>query len=163
MKKKLIYLVIALVLLGLVTVLDRSLSHKAAQTTEQADATMDITKLVAEFGNHLKNVPLTADPATLPPLIQQEYGPYITQALLERWMSEPRSVPGRAASSPWPDRIEISEIRPAGDYYDVTADVVEVTSVEAANGGEAARTSVYLTVVNVDGVWKIAEYQSSME
>ncbi|HEY1041448.1 MAG TPA: hypothetical protein VGE63_01850 [Candidatus Paceibacterota bacterium] len=163
MKKKLIYLVVAVVLLGLVTVLDRSLSHKVAQTTEQADATMEITKLVAEFGNHLKNVPTTANPALIPPLVDQEYRPYITDALYDRWMNDPMSVPGRATSSPWPDRMEVKDIKPAGDHYEVVADVVEVTSVEAANGGAAVRSTVYLTVVQVDGVWKIAEYQTSME
>ena len=49
---------------------------------------------------------------------KKNYGDYITPELLAKWQGDPQNAPGRMTSSPWPDRIEISNIerQPDGSY-----------------------------------------------
>ncbi len=119
--------------------------------------------VIVGFGARLKNVPLTAEPAVLSATLQKEYGPYVAPALLARWMDDPAHAPGRETSSPWPERIEVTEIRTAGAYYEAVGNVVLMTSAELVSGGDAGRTPVYLTLAHLGGRWLIAEYQTSME
>lgn len=127
------------------------------------DAEGQAEAVVEKFGEHLKNVPLTAEPDTVAEAIQTEYAPYVTEALLDRWMKDPLHAPGRETSSPWPERIEVVSLEKVGEYYEVVAKVVTLTSVEKANGGYYDTTPVYITVANTNGAWRIAEYQESME
>lgn len=79
--------------------------------------------------------------------------------LLEMWMKGVRKAPGRTVSSPWPDRIEITTLAKEGsDRYEVTGFVVEVTSVEVANGGAAAKIPIRMVIQKDQGGWLITEY-----
>src|SRR4051812_39369466 len=62
----------------------------------------DVQKLVADFGAHLKNVPLSGTPDIARQAIQQNYSEYVSPALLEQWITDPDLAPGRLTSSPWP-------------------------------------------------------------
>lgn len=107
--------------------------------------------LVRRFGQRLARVSLLAPPATLREEIRAQYAPFVTPALLESWLANPSSAPGRDVSSPWPDRIEVRDVRRIRpDALEVTGDVVYVTSVEAA-GGAAHREPVVVTVVRGEG------------
>lgn len=91
--------------------------------------------------------------------IRQHYAGFISPALLEHWTSQPGAAPGRTVSSPWPDRIEIENIKPlAGEKYGVTAFIIMVSSVEVVNGGEAARLPIHIAVELLDGRWIITEF-----
>ncbi len=118
---------------------------------------------IKSFGGRLKNVPLAAEPGTMRGLIQTEYGPYVTPLLLARWMEDPAHAPGRETSSPWPERIEVKTLAKVGDYYEVSGEIVLMTSDAVARGGDAGRTPVYLTLAKMDGRWLIADYQISLE
>lgn len=119
--------------------------------------------LVRRFGGRLSRVSLLAPPAELRRSIRDAYGPFVTAPLLEAWLRDPSTAPGREVSSPWPDRIEVRAVRRVGPgEYEVTGDVVYVTSVEAAGGGAARRERVALAVVRAgDGEWRIAGYARS--
>ncbi|HEX7051386.1 MAG TPA: hypothetical protein VF188_14360 [Longimicrobiales bacterium] len=107
--------------------------------------------VVERFGARLARVSLLAPDSVVRRQIRAEYGPLVTPALLESWLRDPSAAPGRAVSSPWPDRIEVREVRRAGaGVYDVVGHVVYVTSVEVAEGGAARRERLAATVV-VDG------------
>ncbi|HEX7090570.1 MAG TPA: hypothetical protein VF192_10590, partial [Longimicrobiales bacterium] len=113
--------------------------------------------LVRRFGQRLARVSLLAPPGALREAIRAQYGPLVTPALLEAWLADPSSAPGRDVSSPWPDRIEVRDVRRIRpDAVEVTGDVVYSTSVEATRGGAARREPVVVTVVRgSDGEWRI--------
>jgi hypothetical protein len=114
---------------------------------------------VERFGERLARVSLLASEATLRQQIRAEYGELVTSSLLDAWLADPSVAPGRRVSSPWPGRIEVRDVRrmPTG-AYEVTGDIVHVTSVEVAQGGAARRERVALVVVREpDGRWRINE------
>lgn len=123
-----------------------------------------IKEVVTLFGSRLKNVSLTQDEELLKEAIRAEYGELVSPLLLERFLEDPTHAPGRLTSSPWPERIEILDMYRSGDYYDVSGEIIFWTSEEATEGdGDAGKEPLFLTLVNVDGKWLIAEYQTSME
>lgn len=122
-----------------------------------------VQSVVTEFGSKLKNVPLAAEPEIIRESIKREYAAYVSPLLLERWLNDPLHAPGRLTSSPWPEGIEIKEIRKVGEYYEIVADVVLLTSVDVVQNTESSREPAYITVANIGGTWVIGEYVNSME
>jgi len=120
----------------------------------QAKQQAEVKALVTDFGGYLKSMSLFEPTEQLKGDIQQSYGPFITDELLQQWRSEPTHAPGRLTSSPWPDRIEITQVAPQGAGYVASGDVVMMTSA-----GEAGRIPVVAQVIKVNGKWKIAAYQ----
>lgn len=111
-----------------------------------------VARLAEEFGQRLKHVSLLAPAEVVAESMRRQNGEYVTPELLEEWVHNPGSAPGRRASSPWPERIEVIRItRGAGNTYQVDGAIVEVTS-----SGEAARRAVALTVEKRDGTWRIS-------
>lgn len=121
--------------------------------TEEAE----IRDLVESFGKRLQAVWLQS-----PNVVQEmkeQYSEFVSPALLETWMGDLSKAPGRVVSSPWPDRIEITTLAKEGlDKYVVTGFIVEVTSVEVASGGAAAKIPVRIVVQKVRDRWVIVEY-----
>lgn len=152
-------LVCAAVLIVVYTRGNRHGSYVAPFRTERGQ----VAAVVEKFGEHLQNVPLTADSDIVADAVQKEYAPYVTEALLDRWVKDPLHAPGRETSSPWPDRIEISSMEKIGEYYEVVAKVISLTSVEKAQGGYYDSSPAYITVANTNGAWRVAEFQTSME
>ena len=117
----------------------------------------EVRDLIKDFGKRLQVVSLQAPDAAQE--IQNQYSEFVEPALLERWMNDSMNAPGRIVSSPWPDRIEISTLSKEGpDKYVITGFVIEVTSLEVANGGAAAKIPVRMVVQNDQGHLLIAEY-----
>ncbi|MCA1733205.1 MAG: hypothetical protein LC732_06330 [Acidobacteria bacterium] len=120
----------------------------AAGVDEQA-----VRAVVAQFGHRLRNVSILGPVHVLESSIRREYAPYVTPELLNAWLAEPTSAPGRLTSSPWPERIEITSVREdSPDQCVVTGEIVESTS-----SGDAPRgTPVEIEVRRVGGDWRIA-------
>ena len=118
-----------------------------------------VQDVVARFGSKMRQVSVLAPDSIASARLQEVYGALVTPELLADWMSQPDSAPGRRVSSPWPDRIEVRAITPAGtDEFEVTGDVVYLTS--AAKSGdrpstEPARLHVRRTG---DGSWRISAF-----
>jgi hypothetical protein len=51
---------------------------------------------------------LLASSADIEKSMDENYGGYVTPELMKKFLSDPENAPGRLASSPWPDRIEIA-------------------------------------------------------
>lgn len=113
-----------------------------------------VRSLVQAFGEHLQKVSLLS--ADAPSVIASEYADFASPALIALWQSDPSKAPGRTVSSPWPDRIEITQLSPQGAGY-----LVQGAIVFMANGdeGTAGITPVYLQVVRESGEWRIVAYQ----
>lgn len=112
-----------------------------------------VREVVENFGEVLKNVPLSGSRDTAVQGMDEHYRGYVSASLLQRWKSDPAQAIGRLTSSPWPDRIEIIRIeRQAVTRYLVIGEIVSLTSA-----GEAARERIELRVEDVGNVWLITE------
>ncbi len=128
-----------------------------AAATDQKQDEQAVRTLVEGFGKKLQMVSLLAPKETAAKSMQENYSDYVTPELLQKWMADPQNAPGRLGSSPWPDHIGILNIEPGNnDQYIVNGELFEVTSVELAYGGAAAKRPVTMTVRKTDGRWLIS-------
>jgi len=126
-------------------------------TTDNIAEVVEVRDLVEDFGKRLQDVALLSPDVSQE--IQAQYSDLVSPDLLKTWMSDVSNAPGRMVSSPWPDRIDISNVeKESSDTYVITGNVIEVTSLEVVNGGEAARIPVRVVVQNVQGNWLISGY-----
>jgi len=150
MKKKillaLLFILIIIAAVGVYSWNQSRIIEKGQQADEAA-----VVSLVEGFGKALKKVSLLSPTAARD--IEESYKDFLDTALLAQWKEEPSKAAGRLTSSPWPDRIEIISIRRLGSgAYDVSGNIVEVTSVE---GAAAIRRPVELGVVKFSNRWLI--------
>jgi hypothetical protein len=113
--------------------------------------------VVRRFGERLRMVSVLAPTDIVVPAIREQYGPLVTPDLLGRWIADPSSAPGRQVSSPWPQRIEITDVR--GDGEDVRvldANVVYVTSADTTRVVDREAVTIEM-VRGEDGIWRIAD------
>jgi hypothetical protein len=116
---------------------------------------------VRDVGAQLQHVSLTADTEQVKGEIREAYAPYVTAALLEAWLDDPSTAPGRETSSPWPDSLYIRHVTPQGEGYIVEANIVLMTSVEEASPEEddAGIQPVVMQLIKEEGEWRIAAFQ----
>lgn len=118
----------------------------------------DVRTLVEAFAGKLKMVSLAAPADVAAQNIEKYYSDYVTPELLARWKKDPENAPGRVVSSPWPERVDIfSTERIDKDNYSVSGEIIEVTSVELAKGGAAAKRPVTVKVQKANGRWLISD------
>jgi len=134
-----------------------SAAMPAQTATNTIDEETEISTLVENFGKQLQNVSLQAPDAAQE--MQTQYAEFVTPALLETWTKAVLKAPGRIVSSPWPDRIEITNLtKQAFDSYQVSGFVVEITSLEVAGAGTPLRIPVQMVVQRAQAGWLITEY-----
>lgn len=157
------WIAVVIVIIAAVIVGGYLLSHNTAvaPSAENTQASGDETQVrgvVTDFGAKLQNVSISGPTATAAAAIAANYGADVAPSLLAKWEANPANAPGRVTSSPWPARIEIGSVakNPDGSYA-VAGDVIEVTSVEAAQGGVNDSYPINLTVSDVNGAWLITD------
>lgn len=112
----------------------------------------DVRSLVSSFSNQMDAVSLLAPDAA--GTIRAVYTPYVASPLIEKWVADPSSAPGRLTSSPSPDHIEIESVTKTNTgIYEVTGFVVLT-----ASEGDAGRVPVSLTVETIEGHLLITRY-----
>jgi hypothetical protein len=121
-----------------------------------------VATVVTQFGSTLQKISLQAPDAK--DQLGAGYSPYVAAPLLMEWEANPLSAPGRAASSPWPDRIQVDSmvLQPDGSYV-VKGSVIEITSNEVAHGGVAAQYPIMLTLVKTGDQWLITKFERGAE
>lgn len=150
-RKNQLYIIIAVI----VFLMAAFIIYSIYKNNNSNDESTDVIKLVEDFGSTLKNVSLLAPRDLVIEAIEANYSPYITDELMQSWLAHPRRAPGRTTSSPWPDRIEITEVeRLSEDEFSVKGRIVEVTSAEA-EGGAAVYRPVELIVRKTGNKWLI--------
>lgn len=138
---------IAIILVGFYFYATADWSNEGAETS--------VRDLVLDFGERLQNVSLLAPTSTLLADIETSYGEFISPELLAAWKNNPREIPGRLTSSPWPDRIQIQTIEEVNSLeYRVEGDIVEVTN-EAGGLEDVLRRPVSLTIQKIGEKWLI--------
>ena len=60
-----------------------------APSLDKAKEQADVKILVTDFGQHLKNVPLSGSEDISKPAIRQNYEQYVTDDLLQQWLQNP--------------------------------------------------------------------------
>ena len=96
--------------------------------------------------------------------MEELYTGLASPALLNAWLADPMSAPGREVSSPWPDHIEVTAVeRIDADRYRVEGFVVELTSYELTHGGAAARIPIELVVGRTFSGWQITAWSEVVE
>jgi hypothetical protein len=127
-------------------------STPTAPAAFPTDEEIEVRAVVEDFGRSLQNVSLLSPTAAED--IEQQYAQFVSPHLLQAWIADPSSAPGRLTSSPWPDHIEITkfELQSDGSYI-VIGRIVEMTS-----SGEAGRQTVELNVDSIDAQWLITGY-----
>lgn len=117
-------------------------------------------QVVETFGERLKNVSIMGPDSVVAAELRANYGGLVTEHLLDGWLFRPENAPGREASSPWPERIQIDTILTEGaGTCLVHGKIVYLTSLEVTHGGVAALRPVRMTVRQVEGDrWVIDSY-----
>ena len=141
----------------IVTVIRFNLEPLPTKKDELERDRQDIQALVEAFGKRLLRVSLSAHKDMVATSIKENYSDYVTSELLQKWLADPQSAPGRTVSSPWPDRIYILRLE-TGDknQYTVQGEILEVTSMELVNEGAAAKRPVMIVVQKVNDRWLIS-------
>ena len=126
-------------------------------STETNDIGM-VKTLVENFGKVLANVSLLSPPDKLESDMKKYYGPFLSEGLLLEWIKDPSQALGRLISSPWPDRIEVNDVKKiTADKCEISGDVIEVTSIEVVEGGYANKFGIRLTVERINDRWLITK------
>lgn len=151
---------IALMLLMCISLLGCTTENNQTQPPKglvQENQEIMVENLVKEFGGKLKSVSLLAPAGVVKESMQENYSDIVSPSLLAQWQASPQEAPGRMLSSPWPDRIDIIAINklPDDNGYEVTGEIIEITSSEEVNGGVAAKRPITLVVKEVNGRWLI--------
>jgi hypothetical protein len=147
------FLIIALVLILSISLFG-CVSNRNENTDESDKAV--VAKLVEDFGSKLQLVSLLAPVDVVKKSMQDNYGNFVSPALLAKWESNLQDAPGRLTSSPWPDRIEIlSNEKLSDNIYEVKGEIIEITSTEKETGGVAAKRPITLTVKKIGNQWLI--------
>lgn len=149
-RKNHFYIIIAVIVVLVAMFTIYSINNKNSLNNDNDE----VIKLVEEFGYVLKNVSLLAPRDLVIQAIEENYTPYVTDELLQNWVNHPRRAPGKTTSSPWPDRIEITDAnRLSDDEYFVKGRIAEITSADA--NGAAAYRPIELNVRRTGSKWLI--------
>lgn len=148
-----IAIIVVVAIVGATLLVASFLNNGGSQEIQKSE----VSSLVTSFGKQLQKVSLLAPNASS--TMATVYGSYVSPQLLAQWQKHPESAPGKATSSPWPDRIEIISITPQGSGFIVNGNVILVTSAEAMHGGAAGSIPVVILVINQNGKWQIVALQ----
>lgn len=86
--------------------------------------------------------------------MRKAYAGLVDPELLARWVQNPAAAPGRAVSSPWPERIEIESSSETGSEATVEGTVIEMTSA-----GVAGKVPIRVNLQRKDDTWVITMVQ----
>jgi putative hemolysin len=160
MNKKLLLLIAVVALLGLGAFLFFSFLSKEKKVVfkENIDDVSIVKNIVEQFGKKLKSVSLQSPKEILEKQMRENYEEFLSPELLAGWINNPSKALGKDVSSPWPERIDIKNIqRISENKFLVEGDVIEITSVEAVEGGKANRLPIVLTLEKRNSKWVIVD------
>jgi hypothetical protein len=136
-------------------------SHVSAQRPH-ADAGNRRTAraVVSAFGKRLRLVATLAPQAIAAAAMDKAYADLVAPELLAAWKAHPEAAPGKHASSPSPERIDISAVRAKGrQTFEVTGKIVLLTAQERRDGGVFQANPVTITVARQHDTWLIVAYE----
>lgn len=138
---------------------DAAVATGTPNSTRTADRVVPMQspeQVVTTFGSRMKLVSTTASADVAAPAMREAYGGLVAPQLIERWARNPSEAPGRAVSSPWPERIEIAAATQEGSRATVRGNVVEMSST-----GIAGRVPIRIELQQSEGTWLITGVELS--
>ncbi len=118
-----------------------------------------VRAIVLEFGKRLRSVAVLAQKDVAAAEIDQAYANLVAPDLLAAWKNKPEAAPGKLTSSPSPERIDITSVKPDGpEAYTVSGKVILLTDQERRSGGVFQANPVEITVARRQGEWAITKY-----
>ena len=158
MKKTLVFVFFLLLSISLVGCTGAQLKQ-GGEPRNQAPETLNndeaaVNSIAQNFGKKLQLVSLLGPGEVLEKSMQENYGEFVSPALLEQWLENPASAPGRLTSSPWPDHIEIISTEKISEkLFEVKGEIIEIANL--GNNEIAAKRPINLAVEKIDGKWLI--------
>lgn len=144
------------------TVIIRTNTNSSADQVNDEKAA--VVKLVENFGQKMKNVSLLAPEDIVIKSLKENYSEFVSPVLLAQWQSDLQNAPGRATSSPWPERIEVVETQKlSASKYQIKGEIISMTSVEMTQGGYAAKSPVILVAEKIENSWLITAMNYAYE
>jgi len=138
------------------TILGLPSSGVSADSDNSEQDEKAIRVLVQDFGKKLQFVMLSDQADEVLKSMQKNYGKYVSPALVSKWLSNLKSIPGRTITSIWPDRINIlSLLKNSMDEYTVKGEIIEITSAEQSTGEAASKRPITMDVRKINGHWVI--------
>jgi len=123
-----------------------------------------VVDFAQEFGALLQEVALMVPKEVAAENIREKYSNFVTPEMLKRWTDNPEVAPGRASSSPWPDRFEVSGLEKLSrEEVVVRGTIVWITSTEIASGEAAFTQFMVLNVYKRETGWQIGEVNIANE
>jgi hypothetical protein len=121
-----IILIIIVYFSALVSILvtRNSYNTKDIEISDDVKTIININK----FGEQLKKVSLNAPNKEVKAAINNNYKSFVSPELIDLWIQEPQSAPGRLTSNSWPERIKITNIEEVGGVYNIFGDIIFATS-----------------------------------
>lgn len=148
--------IIAVLLIVVVAALAASIFLERPQDRQAAQ---DVVKT---FGERLRNVSLLEPQDIFVESVQENYGELVSARLIDRWISEPKSAPGRLLSNPWPHHIEITSIKKSLiNSYKISGDIIEVAEAELGATVLLIKQPVEITVRKTNSGWRIDDFKAS--
>jgi len=154
---------LSLSIIGCATAQEKSGEEIEKEIETQIDDKDTVNALVGNFGRKLHMVSLLAPEDILKESLEENYGDFVSPALLEEWLKDPVNAPGRLTSSPWPDRIEILNTEKISDgIYEVKGVIIEIANEKEI----VAKRPITIKIEKIDGKWlindtKIGEYEET--
>jgi len=153
MKRKAIFIVL---LILAVAALAAALFVEKPQDRQAAE---DVVKT---FGEKLRNVSLLESQDIFAESVQENYGELVSARLIDKWISDPKSAPGRLLSNPWPHHIEIRSIKKSFiNSYKISGDIIEVTEAELGETVLLIKQPVEIVVGKTNKGWRINDFKAS--
>jgi hypothetical protein len=153
------FIVVGMVLLLAIPIGAYFLLRPSGKTGSDSQNETDINaiyQVVGEFGARLEDVDLSTPRQNILTALYFNLKRLITDRLYQEFAQDTSKIPGRNASSPWPEQIAIVSLQKLdGKSYTVNGKIILMTSVEMARVGNAGETPVTLTLKNVNGTWLI--------
>ncbi len=132
--------------------------YSRSQSSSSDTAQVRIT--VAGLGDELQKVPLIASKDIVAFAMNRYYAPFVQPDLLKKWEADPLNAPGRVTSSPWPDRIDITETRKNKDgTFTVGANIIEIANSEKGPAKVVQSIPVRFTLTQGPDGWQITGYE----
>jgi hypothetical protein len=116
----------------------------------------EVRQAVMNFGTKLADVSLLASTSARTAAMNAAYGEYVAPELLTKWYPEGAEALGRYTSSPWPDSIDVVEVKKEGELYVVEANILEVALSQEGKMPAAVRP-VTLTLEKRGNKWMIID------
>jgi len=123
---------------------------KQKQNSSDSADRQAVQSAIENFGKALKNVSLFSPAAEED--MRKNYSNYVAPELLDIWSRHPMQALGRLVSSPWPDRIEVSDINKLDpNTYIVIGKIIELASEEKTNGKIASSQQAGFALIRAEG------------